>query len=222
MNVCVVIPAYLPSKQHIDFLTRSVESVQKQSYDNIKTIIVFNGCSPIGYDNVKSLVIKNKCSAAIARNVGASYCIESDYICFLDSDDLYEEKKIELQLNYCIKNNTDFCFTESIKVDKENKVIENYSYHNNCFTTEHIKAVLPNENILVTSSSMIKTSSFFECGMFCPSIEYNITNNGKHHNEKNCVFEDYYLWQNALNKGYNFSKMPLFLTRYRVNSSVER
>lgn len=222
MKISVVIPAYLPSEEYFNYLTQAVNSIKSQTYKNIDIVIVFNGCIPIKYDDVKSIVIKNKCSAAVSRNIGASHSIDSDYICFLDCDDVYESEKIKMQLEVCITNNIDFCFTEAITIDKKNNILGNYVYSRNGFSSEEIKNILPEENILITSSSMIKTKSFFECGMFCPSIEYNITNNGKHHNEKNSVFEDYFLWNNAINKQYTFYKLPKQLIRYRVNTSVER
>ena len=98
---------------------------------------------------------------------------------------------------------------------------EAYIY-NDISSHDEIKSMLPKTNMLPLSSSMIKSSSFFSCGMFPASIEYQIQHQYGHLNSKNATYEDYLLWVTAINKNYVFKKLRDQLTYCRVGSTVER
>jgi hypothetical protein len=89
---------------------------------------------------------------------------------------------------------------------------------------DHIKATLNDENILVNSTSMIKTSSFFAAGMYPPTNEFGILKADRHNhlNEKGNIFEDALFWINSINRGFIFHKLDEHLLKYRCSSSVER
>ncbi len=100
--ISVIIPTY----NRYDFLLKAIESVKNQRYKNIEIIIIDDG----SIDNTcrlstdKSLVYyrqENKGPAA-ARNKGVQIA-KGEWIAFLDSDDLWHEKKLQEQVNF-IKN----------------------------------------------------------------------------------------------------------------------
>src|SRR5690625_3067146 len=99
--VSVVIPAYNCEK----WITKTIESVNKQSYKNIEIIIVNDGST----DKTKQILetfkdqqnlnvyhIENS-GPAKARNLGVSKS-SGKLIAFLDSDDLWHKTKIEKQV----------------------------------------------------------------------------------------------------------------------------
>lgn len=220
-KISIVIPAYLPSQSYYSFLDYAIESIYKQTYKNFVITIVFNGPFFKNYNNVQSIVLPHKTSAAVARNIGASLNWNSDYLCFLDADDAFVEHKLETQLQTCNNENLDFCFTDSKIIDENNTVLGKYKINSLAYENEEIKKILPYENVLITSTSMIKTTSFFKAGMFVAANEYGIKDPSTQKNEYGNYFEDYYLWITAINN-FKFKKIQQDLCLYRKNTSVER
>ena len=100
--ISVVIPTY----NRAEFLNRALLSVARQTLKCSEIIVVDDGSTDntsAVLDNIsntvrvplKVLKQKNK-GVASARNRGVA-CAENDYIVFLDSDDHWHKKKIELQ-----------------------------------------------------------------------------------------------------------------------------
>lgn len=221
-TVGIVIPAFIPSEQHMLFLDNCIESVKKQTYKNIVTVIVYNGPNKKNYDNCITVDLPYKTSAAVARNIGASILHNCKYFCFLDADDMFAPDKVEKQLQIMIDENLDFCFTEKVNINNDGTRIDEAYIYKDIVSHDEIKLMFPRTNVLTLSSSMIKSSSFFSCGMFPASIEYQIQHQYGHLNSKNATYEDYLLWVTAISKNYVFKKIKDQLTYYRVGSTVER
>ena len=94
----IIIPTY--NRAHIINIT--IESVRKQSYTDWELIIVDDGST----DNTKNVVnaiqderihyiYQKNAERSAARNNGIRNA-KGKYICFLDSDDLYEENHLEI------------------------------------------------------------------------------------------------------------------------------
>ncbi len=105
-KVSVIVPVYNSSK----YLEECINSVIKQSYKNLEIIIVNdkstdNSLSIINSFNdkrIKVINLKENSGVSIARNKGVEVST-GDLICFLDSDDYWNLKKIERQVKF-IKN----------------------------------------------------------------------------------------------------------------------
>lgn len=96
-------------------------SIKSQTYSNWEWIIV-NDCST---DNtlfivndiarsdsrIKVFSLQTNSGAAVARNKGIDIA-EGRYITFLDSDDLWKEKKLEHQISFMAKNEYSFTYTD--------------------------------------------------------------------------------------------------------------
>lgn len=120
LKVSVIIPTYKRS----EFLTRAIDSILNQSYKNIEIIIVDDNDPSSDFrkntenritdyiEEKKVIYCKNEVNmgGALARNVGINIA-SGDYVTFLDDDDVYEEKKIEYQLEYMCSNNLEASFT---------------------------------------------------------------------------------------------------------------
>ena len=100
------------------FLSDTVNSVLNQSYKNWELILV-NDCST---DNSKRVYGKYKndkrvrwidldknVGPALARNYGISIA-RGDYICFIDSDDVWSEEKLEKQISFMRKKKCAFSY----------------------------------------------------------------------------------------------------------------
>lgn len=123
-KISVVIPTYNRAKQ----IKKSVNSVLKQTYDNLEVIIVDDGSTDNTKDVIKKMQLKdsrikfysykkNK-GACYARNYGIKKST-GKYISFQDSDDVYINDKLEKQYNNMIKNNSDMDFCK-IKIHSGN------------------------------------------------------------------------------------------------------
>ena len=108
LSVSVIIPAYNAEK----FIKQAVMSVLEQSYPISEVIVVNDGSTDNTnrellrlqdeHDVIKIISTDNK-GASSARNAGLKIA-SSDIIAFLDSDDYWETDKINLQIDYLLKN----------------------------------------------------------------------------------------------------------------------
>lgn len=110
-KVSIIMPAYNASA----FLMRSVSSVQRQSYQNWELLIVDDGSK----DNSREIVqafctedsrIKLLCNqhggTARARNTAIAVA-QGDYLAFIDADDVYHPRYLELLVNTALQENAD-------------------------------------------------------------------------------------------------------------------
>ncbi len=224
----IVIPAYLPTQNHVNFLRDSIDSVYNQTIDDWICTVVVNGENSIEdfqYDDrFECLHMPYKTSAAVARNIGASQNFDCEYVCFLDADDLFLPNKIEKQLSaFESDDDLEFCFTRASKINFCGDDMGSYIMENqNAIKTEQIRNIIAQENVMICSSQMLKLDSFIKCGMFLPVNEYKIKGCSPHINDNGYACEDYEFFVNALNCNYNFLILEDELVKYRVGSSVDR
>lgn len=166
-KVSVIIPTY--NRAHS--LSQAIQSVLDQTYQNIELIIVDDGSK----DNTAE-VIKNFNDSRIkyflhdanfggstARNTGIKNST-GKYLAFLDSDDVWLERKLELQV--CTMENRPSevwggVYCGFIYVDRRNKVVESVKYGN-------LKKDLLNLEIDVGASStlLFSKSVIDDIGLF--------------------------------------------------------
>jgi glycosyltransferase involved in cell wall biosynthesis len=93
-KVSVVIPCY----NYAHYLTECVESVKKQTYENIEIIVVSDGSPDNTLDVARGLgvtcLLKENGGLSSARNYGIKHCT-GDYIMCLDADDKLTPGAIE-------------------------------------------------------------------------------------------------------------------------------
>ncbi len=100
--------AVLPTYNRASMISRAIESVINQSYTNWELIIVDDGST----DNTKEIIdsynkadkrikyfYQENSERSVARNNGISKA-KGDWICFLDSDDLYNNNHLETFYNF--------------------------------------------------------------------------------------------------------------------------
>lgn len=122
--VSIIMPSYNCGK----YLEETICSVQAQTYKNWE-IIFMDDCSTDDTVNIiaelrrKDLRIKyfqNQCNsgAAVSRN-NALREAKGKWIAFLDSDDLWEPKKLEEQIKFMEENSYSFSYTAYQEIDSE-------------------------------------------------------------------------------------------------------
>ena len=109
--VSIIIPVYNTSA----YIDRCLDSVTKQSYNNIEIILVDDGSTDDSHekclswakkdDRIKIITQKNGGLSA-ARNAGLDVC-KGEYIQFLDSDDKIGQDMVKKMISEIEKNNAD-------------------------------------------------------------------------------------------------------------------
>jgi teichuronic acid biosynthesis glycosyltransferase TuaG len=122
-----VISVIVPNYNCLQYIAKAIEAVIAQTYQDWEMIIV-DDCSDdgsyeiaLGYavkdDRIKVFRMKKRSGAALCRNKAIELS-RGDYLAFLDSDDIWLPEKLEKQLQFMIKNNYDFSFTEYEHIDE--------------------------------------------------------------------------------------------------------
>ena len=231
--VDVKVEVVLPNYNSAPYLEETINSIINQTFKNWKLTIVD------GNSNIETQKILNKYSTHeninivwLKKNKRAGFCrnlairnSKSDYIAFIDSDDLWEKDKLSKQLNFMLKNKYDFTYTnyQPFKSEqKENKLREiipekfftfkKFVTNTSIATSTMIVKRSIIENIKF-SSTKICEDYFFKCQIlkkvhyaYCLSknlMKYRIRKGSL---QSNKIRNLYWIWY--INKNYN--KMILF------------
>lgn len=128
-KVSIITPVYNSER----FLEDMIRSVQNQSFKSWELIIV-DDCS---IDNSSDIILNfmkndsrivyyklpHNSGAAVARNKGLQLAT-GRYIAFLDSDDLWKEQKLEIQIEYMRKHDLAFTFSAFSTISEDGVISE--------------------------------------------------------------------------------------------------
>ena len=198
LKVSIILPNYNSSKT----IKKTISSILNQTYKNWELTIVDDNSDKITkgilseYKKLKKIKI-----LYLKKNKGAAYCrnlaikkSKSYYLAFIDSDDLWQKNKLNLQINFMQKNNYFFTYT-NYKTFKINNPIK--------------------KTILVPGkfnfNSFVKNTSIATSTMI---VKKSITHKIKFSNTKIC--EDYYYKCQLLKKIGNAYCYPGCLTDYQI------
>lgn len=215
-DVTVLICVHSTNYDYDFLLMKSLKSLENQTYKNFKTLIVLDEC----WDNTKKIITHTNFDLDIeikekdkknglgnAKNFGLSF-IETDFVAFLDADDLYCQDKLKKQLDYINNNDVDFLGTQSWNIYKNDE----QELFDSCFslgtneTHDEISKNIYQENFLTHGSMMIKKTCLDELGGY-RDIKGT---------------EDWDLWKRAIEKGFKFHQLQERLYIYRIGTSTIR
>lgn len=198
----------------IKILKRALDSVLKQSYQNIEVFIVND--SPLNIelsnniekwldvyqdDRIRYIIHEKNMGACQARNTGAERA-NGEYIAFLDDDDEWLPNKLETQIKYMSNKKVGLVYCSSFII-KENGVKELHLAKN--ISCNFQKKILRNNFVGSTSFPLLRLKAFKECGMFDTKLE-------------SC--QDYDMWIRILQKyEAKFVEEPL-CNYYLSNDSI--
>ncbi len=120
--VSIIMPSYNTG----EYIADSINSVLSQTYKNWELIIV-DDCSNDNtdevinsFDDYRIRYYKNEknSGAAVSRNK-ALRLAKGRWIAFLDSDDLWNPKKLQYQINFMKRNNYYFSYTKYKEIDNK-------------------------------------------------------------------------------------------------------
>jgi glycosyltransferase involved in cell wall biosynthesis len=166
--VSVVIPNY----NYAQYLSDAIESVLKQTYQNIEIIVVDDGSTDNSREIASrcldriALVCKENGGVSSARNEGLSIS-KGSYICFLDADDSWEKSKVEQQLKVALDKNSGLVYSGYLECDSNLFPIRMISpvFKGDC---EDIYRRNPGMAValLGTSTALIRADLLRKIGMF--------------------------------------------------------
>lgn len=202
--ISIVMPVYNSEK----YIEEAISSVIEQSYSYWELLIVNDGSTDGSAQlinkymerdqRIKLIDKKENEGVALARNC-AIKAAQGDYICFLDSDDVWEKNKLEIQISYMKKKDVSFsCTSYSIINEKGDKVgyferKQRFYDYDDLLRTNFIGCLT-----VMTDAKMMKK---------------NLMPNVKH--------EDYATWLNILSSGERILFIEETLAIYRkVSGSI--
>jgi teichuronic acid biosynthesis glycosyltransferase TuaG len=201
-RVSVVTPCYNSAA----FIGETIESVRNQSVTDWEHILIDDGSSDGTADivrtyadrdrRIKLIELGTNSGAAVARNTGINAAC-GRYLAFLDSDDVWLDGKLAVQLEYMTQNAAPFSFTAYYKIDEEGRRVGSVG--------------VPSR---VTYQDMLKTSY-----IGCLTAIYDTAYFGKIEMPLVRRRQDYGLWLQLLKKveGHGIHQ-PLALYRQRSGS----
>jgi teichuronic acid biosynthesis glycosyltransferase TuaG len=201
--VSIITPSYNSSK----FINDCVNSVFSQTYKNWEMIIV-DDCSE---DNSKEIIselstkdkrinpifLEKNVGAAEARNTAIRQS-KGKYVAFLDSDDLWNPKKLEKQLYFMNKNEIVFSYTNYQLMSENGEDLSNF--------------ILAPEKM--TYDSYLKNTI-----IGCLTVIIDREKSGEFEMPNICSSHDMALWLLIMKRGFSAYGLDDNLAKYRVVSS---
>lgn len=129
MFVSIIVPVYNSAKT----LTGCLESILRQTYDNFEIIIIDDGSLDKSEDIYKSYALVDKRirykkisnhGVSYARNLGIKLS-SGDYLCFVDSDDIIDDKFCETLIENMKNTGSDLSCCGYIETEKYNQFFKN-------------------------------------------------------------------------------------------------
>ena len=109
----------LPNYNSAPYLEETINSIINQTFENWNLTIVDGNSNDktqkilrkyINHKKINIIFLKKNKKAGFCRNLAIRKS-KSDYIAFIDSDDLWEKNKLLKQLDFMIKNKHSFTYT---------------------------------------------------------------------------------------------------------------
>jgi len=169
--ISVVIPTYNSE----DFITKTLETVFSQTYDNYEVIVSDDGSTDNTVDVVRSFFLQNSSrkktllinkheGPGAARNKGIENA-SGEWISFLDSDDLWNHNKLERVVRHILDNEgVDLICHSQIDIEGSKETLMNpLKYFNN--KIDPFLSIYRG-NCLYTSALTAKKSILYQAGLF--------------------------------------------------------
>jgi len=207
-KVSIITPLYNSEK----FIGETIESVARQTYENWEHIII-DDCSTdasftIAQEYAKAdariILLSNAVNSGVSesRNLGLQSA-EGEFIAFIDSDDLWEPHKLEVQLNALRDENGSLAYSSYLRVDEQGKALNRVKV-----PARVTRRKMRESNFIPLLTAIVRTRLVREQGH---RFESFVKNDGR---------EDYVFWLNIL-KDETIMAVGIDedLAKYRVRDS---
>ena len=217
----------LPNYNSEEYLSETIESIINQTFKNWRLTIIDDNSNIqtqkilknyVNHPNINIIWLKKNKRAGFCRNLAIRNS-KSNYIAFIDSDDIWEKEKLSKQLEFMIKNKYYFTYTNYTVLSseknnnlKEIKPKKNFNFEK--FTRDTSIAtstmIIKKSSIGITkfSNTKICEDYFFKCQIlkkvnyaYCLDenlMKYRIRKDSL---QSNKIRNLYWIWH--INKKYN-------------------
>lgn len=201
-TVSIITPTYNSEK----YVIETIKSVLNQTYTDFELIIVDDCSSDNTVSIIKSFADKDKriilrelinnIGAAEARNIALREA-SGRYIAFLDSDDVWLNNKLELQLDFMVAKRIAFSFTSYHVMNERGEILNTINVPDRICYTNYLKNTIIGCLTVVIDKKQIR---YFEM----PNIRSS---------------HDMALWLLILKRGYIAHGLNVPLAKYRLVST---
>ena len=198
-QISVIIPVF----NREEYIAEALTSVFQQTFQDFEIILVDDGSTDRtldiarGFGSRVQIIKQTHLGAAVARNRGFQQS-SGEYIAFLDSDDLWKEKKLEIQMHTMQTEDIVLSYTNSTCIDKQGKQTGRKEFRTapsgNVFESLLIRNPIMTPSVLVRRQALAQSEGF---------------------QKKYSYAEDWACWLRiALIGKFHFTTNPLVLHRY--------
>ncbi|EPC6194295.1 glycosyltransferase family 2 protein [Vibrio cholerae] len=202
-KISIITPAY----NCVNSIFATAESIKNQSHSNWEWLIT-DDCSS---DNTREIlhrlsvleprikVLKNNINsgAAVSRNKAIEKA-SGEYIAFIDSDDIWSDNKLKLQLEFMQETGCDFSFTSYSLIDERGNSLDKI-VDKEQLSPLNYQDMLKKKATLGCSTVMLRRGAFSDISM--PLLRTG---------------QDYALWLKLLKSGKLAYHLNIPLTKYRI------
>jgi glycosyltransferase involved in cell wall biosynthesis len=175
-QISVVIPAYNAESTIIE----TIQSVQQQTFQDFEIIVIDDGSQDktvelvqtIQNERLQIFAYENG-GVSVARNRGISHA-NSEFIAFLDADDLWTIDKLELQLTALKENpkaGVAYSWTSFMDVDEQGKPLSFLPSSKYSFAGNVYQNLLVSDFIHSGSNILIRRAAIESAGEFDPTLK---------------------------------------------------
>ncbi len=201
--VSIIMPYY----KKRNFFYKSFFSAYNQTYKNFEIIIIYDDKSKKDLKFIKKIILNRKKVKLLinnkqqgvgpARNLGIKKS-KGKFLAFLDCDDLWHKKKLEIQIKYMLKNRIKLCFTSYNVIDEKDHFLDKRKCQKKiCF--HDLKYACD-----IGLSTVVIDRQFFKKKIFFPNLKTK---------------EDYVLWLKLSKSNNCFYGINKTLTYWRKTTN---
>jgi glycosyltransferase involved in cell wall biosynthesis len=203
MSISVVIPAYNAAR----FIRETLESVLQQTLPADEVLVIDDGSTDDTASIAESfgapvrVIRRQNVKLAATRNFAVEEA-KSDWIAFVDADDLWQRNKLERQMEELARHpEADLCYTGRVlllqqgETTRLGKVVH-------VPPAERIRKALYRNTTFLPSSVIVRRSTFLAIGGHDTNFKF---------------VEDWDTWLRLLHAGTRFAACPEPLVQYRIH-----
>ncbi len=184
------------------FIFKTLKAIKNQTYKNYELIFVYDDSDLADFKYIKKLITnfknhkiiinKKNYGVSYSRNIGIKFA-KGSYIAFIDSDDIWESKKLSTQLKIMNNAKADISYTSYKVIDEKDKTIG----------TRNVSSEINYKKLL----------KYCEIGLSTVIIKKKFLKKNKFPNIK--TQEDFALWLVLIKKGLKFLPIKKSLSSWR-------
>ena len=171
-----LVSVIIPNHNYSRYLKDSIQSVLNQTYRNFELIVVDDGSTDDSINTVMSfgkrvkLIAQAQAGVSAARNKGI-LAAKGELICFLDSDDAWLPRKLELQILKMYDTSADLVYSSIYNCNNQLQAVnEQAAVHKGSCHKEYLRRPTSAVVLLGCSNAIVKKELIDKVGGFSTTL----------------------------------------------------